>query len=98
MPKPACLKCQRFYRPEKNGFVCTESMPVGGDEYDLPTPPGTLAPERWTPYKVWRTDLWKCHGCGHLLVAGWAAHPVAEHYQQGFAEAQAMSEGTINDC
>jgi hypothetical protein len=59
MPKPACPKCQRFYRPKKNGYFFIESMPRGGGpDDDLPTPSGTSRPDLWQPYKLWSADLW----------------------------------------
>jgi predicted RNA-binding Zn-ribbon protein involved in translation (DUF1610 family) len=33
-------------------------------------------------YKVWEADLWKCPGCGFLIVAGFANVPTAEHYEK----------------
>lgn len=95
MPKPACPKCQRFYRPKKNGYAFIEAMPVGG----VRAPPGTEAPEMWKPYKLWVGDLWACEGCESEIIIG-ALHPVAEHYQTEFAAqvARLQPETTINDC
>ena len=72
--KPACVKCQRFYRVKKNGFKFVEGMPIGSN-----VPPGTQAPEMWSPYKLWACDLWRCDGCGHELLSGYAQRPIAEH-------------------
>lgn len=94
MPKPVCVKCQRFYRPKKNGYIITEMMPKDG----FLVPPGTEAPERWQPYKLWRGDLWHCLGCGHEIVVGFAGHPMAEHYQSDFKEHFKSSQSVINDC
>lgn len=98
MPKPVCVSCQRFYRPEKNGYVLTEMMPKPHSLAALPVPPGTTAPEMWEPYKVWRGDLWKCQGCGHEIVVGFADLPTSEHYKPDFAQALAESQSVVNDC
>jgi len=94
MPKPACLKCQRFYRPIKNGFMWVESMPI--DNY---APPGNEAPQAWAPYKIWHSDLFECGGCGHQLITGHGREPISEHYRkEEFAHYMQFVEGTINDC
>ena len=38
------------------------------------------------PYKIWGSDIWKCPGCGHEIVAGFADRALAEHYEDDFAE------------
>lgn len=93
--KPICVKCQRFYRPKKNGFSFIEGMPRSNG-----APPGTAAPEQWVPYKLWRGDLWECLGCGHEIISGVAPLPTAEHYQHDFTErvADAGAKLQINDC
>jgi hypothetical protein len=93
MPKPACVKCRRFFRPKKNGFVLTEGMPADGvsnPEY------GAL--EGWQPYKVWLADLWECPGCGVQIVSGYAPHPLAERHESNFASELALSQMQVNDC
>ena len=92
--KPACVPCQRFFRPEKNGYVFMEGMPENGAE------PGTAEPDNWHPYKLWRGDLWKCHGCGALIIVGVAAWPMSEHYHSDFKEIVDAfpPEVQINDC
>jgi hypothetical protein len=65
---PICVPCQRFYRPEKNGYTFLEGMPIAN------APPGKEYAHAWKPYKLWRGDLWKCEGCGHLTIAGVAPH------------------------
>jgi ribosomal protein L37AE/L43A len=98
--KPICPKCQRFYRPKKNGYYLIECMPVGGER----VPPGTERPDLWQPYKLWVGDLWTCDGCGHDLIVGCGHQPVNEHYKPDF---KAMVERVesyqgpvprINDC
>jgi hypothetical protein len=37
------------------------------------------------PYQIWNCDAWTCL-CGHVVLAGFAAHPFAVHYQDDFAE------------
>lgn len=99
MPKPVCVPCQRFFRHKRNGFSFVEGMPVGGDP-DNPAPPGTEAPERWRPYKLWNADLMECRGCGAQIVVGFAAQPVSEHYKPGFDEEVKRHGATlqVNDC
>jgi hypothetical protein len=101
MPKPVCVKCQRFYRPKKTGVAIVEGMPIGGAGIN---PPGTAAPEMWKPYKLWQADLWHCLGCGHELVVGFGAEPVRIQHQEDFLE-KVMAQQTrfpnlpqINDC
>ena len=94
--KPVCVKCQRFYRPEKNGYSFVEGMPIHGDVL-----PGTAEPEKWVPYKLWHGDLWECHGCGHQIVVGVIAGPVREHYMPDFKEMVEMlgaKQLQVNDC
>jgi len=93
--KPICVKCQRFYRVQKNGVAFIEAMPFG-----VNAPPGTEAPELWRPYKLWRGDLWRCEGCDHVLIAGVARAPVVEHYQSEFNDwvDKLGPIVTINDC
>lgn len=78
--KPVCVKCQRFYRPKRNGQPLLEGMPHGPGSGE----PGTASPESWLAYKLWMGDLWECQGCGHQIVVGVIAGPVAEHYQPEF--------------
>lgn len=95
--KPICVKCQRFYRPHKNGFCFIEGMPIGG----VRAPSGTEAPERWEPYKLWRGDLWKCQGCDHEIIVGTGMSPVSEHYKLDFKMQVEASKGDqlqVNDC
>ena len=93
MPKPACLKCQRFYRVKKNGFIWLEQMPLPN------AAPGIETPEAWKPYKIWASDLFECEGCGHQLISGHGIRPISEHYQtEAFAHNMQFIEGTINDC
>jgi hypothetical protein len=93
--KPACAKCQRFYRPKRNGFSWIEGVPI-----ETGAPPGMEAPEKWRPYKLWQSDLWECQGCGHQLITGHGRGPISEHYEPNFAD-QIVSWGAelqINDC
>ena len=83
MPKPVCLKCQRFYRMKKGGIGIIEGMPINS-AYDAK--PGTADPHLWTPYKIWQADLWECHGCGHELVAGFGQQPVMVQHHDGFMD------------
>jgi hypothetical protein len=93
--KPICVKCQRFYRPKKNGTAFIEGMPKGNG-----VPAGTEAPEGWKPYKLWIGDLWECFGCGNEVIVGVAPDRIAEHYEPDFAEKVRIFGATIqvNDC
>lgn len=95
MPKPVCVPCQRFFRPKRNAFAWIEGKPDGND-----APPGTEAPDRWSPYKLWNSDMWECQGCGAQIVVGHAHQHVAEHYQDHFAAEVARTGATlqVNDC
>lgn len=96
MTKPVCPNCQMFYRPHKNGTPFIEMMPIGEGQ----APPGTAAPERWAPYKLWMGDLWRCRGCGSEIIVGVAMNPLSEHYRPDFAAEVARVRATIkiNDC
>ena len=95
--KPICVPCQQFFRVEENGFSFIEAMPIGPGR----AAPGTVEPDKWTPYKIWSGDKWKCHGCGAVIVVGCGSLPIAEHYQEGF-EKKRQSLGAdqlqVNDC
>ncbi len=95
MPKPICVPCQRFFRPEKTGFSFIEGMPDGDN-----VPPGNSQPELWMPYKLWRGDLWKCQGCGTQIVVGFGGGAIAEHFQPDFNEEVKRHNATfqVNDC
>ena len=95
MPKPVCVKCERFYRPKKNGTTIIEMMPVVPGAC-----PGTSEREKWKPYKLWMSDLWQCQGCGHELVVGFGQNPIAEHYQENFNQQVEERKAAliINDC
>ena len=72
MPKLVCPKCECEFRPKLNGVGVIETMNFGVD-----------------PYKLWRADLWECPGCSMEVVAGFSGQgitPLAEHFQNGFAE------------
>lgn len=92
--KPICVPCQRFYRPERNGTFFIEGMPTGNAE------PGTSEPEKWKPYKLWCGDLWECRGCGHQIIVGAGHAPIAEHYQEKFADDLRAYDAKlqVNDC
>lgn len=95
--KPICVPCQRFFRPKKNSFPFIEGMPIGDSDEALP---GTAAPHKWRPYKLWMGDRWECEGCGASIVVGVAQKPLAEHYYPEFDQAVAEFRPTlqVNDC
>jgi len=93
MLKPICVPCQRFYRPQRNGQRFIEGMPIRSGAI-----PGTSAPQDWQPYKVWMGDQWKCQGCGAEIIVGCGRLPIAEQYQETFAEKTKGIMLQINDC
>lgn len=96
--KPICVKCQRFYRQEKNGTAFVESMPKHNEGKRVA--PGTATPELWQPYKLWMGDLWKCDGCGSLIIVGVGTRQLSEHYKPDFEQTCKEYGATIvvNDC
>ena len=96
MPKPACVKCQRFYRPAKNGTAWIEGMPIGGRPKS-----GVEEPASWKPYKLWLGDLWRCDGCGSgEIIVGNAPTPISIQHEHDFlAQIGSWKPTTqINDC
>ena len=81
---PICIPCARFYRPEKNGYTFLEGMPISPDLHKRVEPGNGSDSKYWHPYKLWRGDLWKCEGCGHLTIAGVAQRHMSEHYMPDF--------------
>jgi hypothetical protein len=95
MPKPVCVKCQRFYRPKQNAYAWIEGMPNGNG-----VAAGLKEPENWSPYKLWNSDLWECPDCETQIIVGHGAGPLSEHYRPDFAE-QVKFYGAslqVNDC
>lgn len=68
-----CVRCGKFFRPEKNGFVVEEGMPFGSYFPDV-------GPTGWGSYKLWMGDKLKCRSCGVEIVSGFGLAPIAEHY------------------
>lgn len=81
--RPICLPCQKFYRVEKNGFIFAEMIPVDD------------AKVHWSGYAVWSGDLWKCPGCGHLLISGFGQKPISRHYDEDFVEMMGKVMGHV---
>lgn len=94
--KPVCKPCNRFFRPEKNGYFFLEGMPKD----DRRPEEGNAEPEAWKPYKLWVGDLWKCKGCGAEIVVGVTGGPISEHYKSNFQEALELYPPNlqVNDC
>jgi hypothetical protein len=40
--------------------------------------------ETGAPYKLWDADLYECVECGVEIIAGFASHPLAEHYEEHY--------------
>lgn len=97
MLKPICVPCQRFFRPKENGVYFLEGMPLGGL---IPSPPGTLAPERWKPYKLWSGDKWACPDCNAEIIVGVGVAPIAIQHEKDFAETVRKFGAIyqVNDC
>ncbi|MES2959855.1 MAG: hypothetical protein V4792_16820 [Pseudomonadota bacterium] len=94
--KPVCVPCRRFFRIVKSGFYFIEGMPNGNE-----AKPGWDEPEKWSPYKVWSGDLWRCAGCGAEIVNGVGLAPLSEHYKSGFAQVvtdTGADQLQVNDC
>jgi len=93
--KPICVKCHRFFRVIKNGFYFVESMPkVNGAK------PGLVEPENWQPYKIWSADKWQCPSCSAVILSGFGAKPIAEHFEPDFKDWLKSLGATfqVNDC
>ena len=92
--KPICVECQRFYRPAKNGVRAHENRPRFNE-----AKPGADFADQWMPYKIWHADLWRCEGCGHQIIVGAGAAPIAEYYQgERFTTELERGGYPVNDC
>lgn len=92
MPKPVCVSCRVFFRPEKNGFRWTEGMPFGDNKLK------PIGDAKWTPYKTWVSDKWKCPGCGAEIIVGHSSNPTSVHHMNGFADFHELSQLQVDDC
>lgn len=93
MPKPACVSCQRFLRPLKNGVRVLEGKPIISG-----AKPGRSEDHLWDPYKLWHADLWHCEGCGVEIITGYGQSPEMQDYLNGPVVMQAAATHRINDC
>ena len=95
--KPICVPCQRFFQPERNGVNVLEQMPDGNTPKAAP---GTSEAGRWSPYKLWMGDLWKCPSCATTIVCGVGIKPISEHFQPKFTKELELADDlvTVNDC
>lgn len=93
MPKPICVKCQRFFRPLKNDIRVLEGKPIVDGAQ-----PGTFEPNSWAPYKVWHADLWHCKGCGTQIIVGFGQRPAMEDYKDDPEKMKAEATHRVNDC
>lgn len=78
---PICRACHRFFRAKRNGYYFLQGM---RDSFDVQ--PGLAEPEKWEAGRIWVADLYACPGCGAEILTGYGRSPVAEKYQDGFAE------------
>ena len=92
MPKPVCVKCQRFFRPYRNGVRVLEGKPFNG------AAPGTAEPKLWTPYKLWQADLWRCEGCGVEIIYGYGNNPLMVDFIDGPERMNEAATHRVNDC
>lgn len=93
MPKPACVACQRFLRPLRNGVRVLETKPtVSGAK------PGKSEDHLWDPYKLWQADLWHCEGCGVEIVTGWGQNPEMQDYRDTASSMREAADHIVNDC
>lgn len=95
MPKPVCVKCQRFFRLKRGGVYLLEQMPVGGAGE---VPPGTTEPEAWKPYKIWNADLHQCPGCKTEIISGYGFNPISIQHEEDFHKYLQLVTHTVNDC
>jgi hypothetical protein len=93
MPKPICVKCQRFLRPHRTGVRVLESKPVING-----APAGTAASDDWEPYKLWSADLWKCVGCGVEIINGYGETPLMQDFRDDAEEMRRAALYRVNDC
>ena len=95
MLKPICIKCERFFRPKKNGVYFVEGMPIEDGALA-----GKAEPDKWQPYKLWSGDSWECPDCHAEVIVGVGFNPVAEHYQTHFTARVAAlnAELVVKDC
>lgn len=94
--RPICVPCQRYFKPKKNDFWFTESMPAVDE-----ATPGKESPEHWKPYKIWAADLYECPGCKAQILSGFAREPLREHYELDFKDMRVKLKATqfqVNDC
>ena len=95
--KPVCVKCERFYRPKRNGYYFIEGMPVGSER----ALPGLAQPHLWQPYKTWAGDLWECPDCHAEIIVGVPFTPITENHKPDFAKITASlgaSQLLVKDC
>jgi hypothetical protein len=45
--------------------------------------------EDGAPYKLWDADLWECVECGVEIITGFGRGPLAEHWQDTYADQRA---------
>ena len=77
--KPICVKCERFYRPKRNGTSFIEGKPNHNG-----APAGTVGEGQWAPYKLWMGDLWECPTCKSQIIVGIGLNPISEDYRPDF--------------
>lgn len=93
MPKPACVKCQRFFRPHRNGVWVLEGKPAFNGAQ-----PGTSDADNWKPYKMWIADLWRCEGCGTEIIYGYGHNPVMQDFRNDPETMREVATHRVNDC
>jgi len=75
MHKPVCVPCGLAMKPEQNGVLAVE----------------TKDKEKQEEYRIWEADKWKCPGCGHTVLHGFAntaTYPHEKDYEGRLANAR----------
>ena len=70
MPKAVCVQCQCFLKIKKNDVRVVETFSPDGDTLE--------------PYQVYHADLWECPVCHVVIVLGFGAEPVLQHWEDDF--------------
>lgn len=47
------------------------------------------------PYEVHQADVWECDGCGATVANGWGNGPIAQHWQDDFADEAAKCDVVV---
>jgi len=74
-----CVNCEVGFKPVRNGQPVLETME-----------------QECKPYKLWMSDKLQCPGCGaEVCIINPLQKPIAEHYQDKFAEQVKSYESVV---